>query len=319
MLIKSADDKTDRLARLQDLADCAGLAAPARDWAREQLVRLRQGLQGERDAAHFLDSYLARDPDRMLIHDLRLQVDGEVAQIDHLMLTRGPVAYLLETKCFNGQLRINAQGEFSVRYGDGREYGIESPIEQTRRHEAPLRRLMKRLGIVGRSGAEPTVRHCVLISPKGTVQRPPSEAFDTRMVVKADQFRAWHERLQQGDLGWGEIIKAGLNMRSAGTIQEFAETLVRQHRPAPLPAWPEFVTQGLQVQERSRLAPKAAPAPSPSAQPSLPSTPPVEPSVRRLVCAQCGGKISFAEGKFCWNQPQRFGGLQYCREHQAGH
>jgi len=37
---------------------------------------------------------------------------------------------------------------------------------------------------------------------------------------------------------------------------------------------------------------------------------------KRLVCATCGAKISYEEGKFCWNQPQRFGGLQYCREHQ---
>ncbi|WP_088287324.1 hypothetical protein [Ideonella sp. A 288] len=31
----------------------------------------------------------------------------------------------------------------------------------------------------------------------------------------------------------------------------------------------------------------------------------------------CGAKLSFAEGKFCWNNEARFGGLQYCREHQA--
>jgi hypothetical protein len=31
----------------------------------------------------------------------------------------------------------------------------------------------------------------------------------------------------------------------------------------------------------------------------------------------CGTKISFAEGKHCWNNAGRLGGLQYCREHQA--
>ena len=43
---------------------------------------------------------------------------------------------------------------------------------------------------------------------------------------------------------------------------------------------------------------------------------PAEPT-RRLVCARCAVKISFPEGKFCWNNAQRFGGLAYCREHQA--
>ena len=46
------------------------------------------------------------------------------------------------------------------------------------------------------------------------------------------------------------------------------------------------------------------------------SAPPAEPA-KRLVCAQCDVKISFAEGKFCRNNAQRFGRLAYCREHQA--
>jgi hypothetical protein len=37
---------------------------------------------------------------------------------------------------------------------------------------------------------------------------------------------------------------------------------------------------------------------------------------RKLICATCGQKISFAEGKFCWNNEAWFGGLQYCRKHQ---
>ena len=40
-------------------------------------------------------------------------------------------------------------------------------------------------------------------------------------------------------------------------------------------------------------------------------------STERLTCAQCGSKISFPEGKFCWNNTNWFKGLQYCREHQA--
>jgi hypothetical protein len=31
----------------------------------------------------------------------------------------------------------------------------------------------------------------------------------------------------------------------------------------------------------------------------------------------CGDKITFPEGKFCWANEKRFGGFQYCREHQA--
>jgi hypothetical protein len=38
---------------------------------------------------------------------------------------------------------------------------------------------------------------------------------------------------------------------------------------------------------------------------------------KKLICAQCREKISFPEGKFGWNHVKRFGGLQYCREHQG--
>ena len=49
---------------------------------------------------------------------------------------------------------------------------------------------------------------------------------------------------------------------------------------------------------------------------------PVEPVTedsrqRKLVCCTCDAKISYEEGKFCWNNERRFAGLQYCRTHQA--
>lgn len=43
---------------------------------------------------------------------------------------------------------------------------------------------------------------------------------------------------------------------------------------------------------------------------------------RRLIgqktdLRHCREKIGHPEGKFCWNNARRFGGLQYCREHQV--
>ena len=38
---------------------------------------------------------------------------------------------------------------------------------------------------------------------------------------------------------------------------------------------------------------------------------------KKLVCVTCRQKITFPEGKFCWGNEARFGGFQYCREHQA--
>lgn len=325
MLIKSADDKSKRLALLEDLQKSPLLDRRQRDWLRDEQFRLKRGIAGERDAAHFLDNYLRDDPDRMLLHDLRFQVDGEVVQIDHLVLTRGMVVYLLETKNFNGNLRINEHGEFSVEYSGERVFGIPSPLEQSRRHEGPLRKLFERLEICGRNGGAPQIEHCVLVSPSSLIHRPPAKAFDTSNVIKADGFRAWHEKFQQNtSFTPGRFIGALMNIRGADTIEEFARKLVRQHRPSDLLALPEFMKPRVEAVAAvappvvapwwKPVAPEQAPAPSPAA-----AVPPQDaaPERRKLICATCGAKISFAEGKFCWNNEKRFGGAQYCREHQS--
>jgi len=99
------------------------------------------------------DLYLSSGKNSVLMHDLRFEVDGEVAQIDHLLLRRAAGIMLFETKNFNGNLRINQRGEFSGNYG-AREYGIPSPLEQSRRHANVLKKRLVRLDIAPRLGNE---------------------------------------------------------------------------------------------------------------------------------------------------------------------
>uniref|UniRef100_UPI00262ECAC9 nuclease-related domain-containing protein n=1 Tax=Acidithiobacillus sp. TaxID=1872118 RepID=UPI00262ECAC9 len=87
------------------------------------------------------------------------------------------IFYLIETKAFNGNLIISEQGEFTVEYGD-RRYGIESPLEQSKRHESVLLRVMERLGITGRTHSKPIIKHVVLLHPKGVITRPDGRRFD---------------------------------------------------------------------------------------------------------------------------------------------
>lgn len=315
MLIKSADDKSKRLEFLQELQSSTLLDRRQQDWLRDELHRTRRGIAGERDAAHYLDNYLKDDPDRALLHDLRFKIDGDVVQIDHLVITRSLFVYLLETKNFNGNLRINEHGEFSVAYAGEREFGIPSPVEQSRRHEGPLRKLFTTLGIEGRNGGAPQIHHCVLVNPASMIHRPPAKKLDTSNVIKADQFRDWHERFQEQNAGVGAVIGSLLNIRGSDTIKEFAQMLVRQHRPADLLALPDFMRPRAAVAPERENAPRAVPASSPKAATLLEAQ---QPSVqRKLICATCGAKITYPEGKFCWNNERRFGGLQYCREHQA--
>jgi len=307
MLLKSADDKSPRVQMLEGLTRQSTLSLAQRKWVRDELMRLRKGMQGEREAAHYLDSYFKDGVNHVLLHDLRFVVDGETAQVDHMVINRLGMVFLVETKNYAGNLLINDYGEFTVEYDEER-FGIPSPIEQSQRHERILVKLMQRLELSGRLG-ELQFHHVVLLHPKATIQRPAAKVFDTSMVIKADQFPTWHQTFAEKKIGFGTLLKGMVNMRSLETIKEWGEKLVRQHRPADLTSLPDFI-QSAGAQSTSEK-PSAA-SPSASKEPDQ-----AHPLAKKLICVTCGTKISYSEGKFCWNNSKRFGGLQYCREHQA--
>jgi hypothetical protein len=116
------------------------------------------------------------------------------------------------------------------------------------------------------------------------------------------------------------VFKAALNMRSLDTIKEWGEKLMRQHRPADQLGLPVFMRPREPVKVAAPTPAKDLPAQATGTSQPRPvgsAAPAEDPPAKKLICANCGAKISFAEGKFCWNNEKRFGGLQYCREHQA--
>lgn len=312
MLIKSADDKSKRLTLLDDLQRSPLLDVRQKKWLREELMRCRKGIQGESESAFYLDSYFKDGENHVLLHDLRLMVDGDVAQIDHLVLTRGGGVYLIETKNYSGNLEVNAHGEFTVHYDDER-FGIPSPLEQSKRHERVLSKLMQTLGMVGRTDKKLDFHHVVMLHPKAIIQRPDPKVLDTSFLIKADQFPAWREKFVE-KIGVGGVFKSLINLRSPDTIKEWGEKLKRQHRQQDLLALPDFM--------QPKAVPvipvaKAVPTPAPAATDAGNSAGGDASLAKKLICAQCHAKISYPEGKFCWNNAKRFGGLQYCREHQG--
>ncbi|MBC7603662.1 MAG: NERD domain-containing protein [Ramlibacter sp.] len=312
MLIKSADDKSKRIALLQDLQNSTQLDAWQKQRVRESLAGLLKGIRGERDAAHYLDNHYRDSANHAVIHDLRIEIDGEVAQIDHLLINRVMDFYLIETKNYNGNLSITDRGEFSVIYAGEKTIGIPSPIEQSRRHENVFHKLLDRLEITARTGASRVFHHVVMLDPKATISRPDPKAYNTDMVIKADQFRTWHlNHIEKS--GVGTVLLSMLNLRGSDALRMVAEKIASQHRRADLLALPEA------------WKPKSAPV---FVQPGMPSLQLPDPQVqqsldmndhplkRKLICMTCNATISFAEGKFCWGNGKRFGGGQYCRPHQ---
>lgn len=316
MLIKSADDKSKRLRLLEELQASPVLDARQRDWLKDEFWRVKKGIEGERDAAFHIDSLLRDGENHAVLHDLRIQVGDDAAQIDHLVINRAGHFILIETKCFAGDVSINEAGEFTVAYGSGKRFGVPSPIAQSQRHERVLAKLLERLEIGGRFGTETRFHHLVMLHPKAVIQRPDPKRYDTRNVIKADQFAEWRERyVDQAFSGLGGLGIA-LNFRASSTVKEWGEKIARQHRPDDLMALPEFMRpkKALPVQPAPQSARLLVGEPEVSLGPETADAP-----AKRLICASSGVKISYPEGKFCWNNAKRFGGLAYCREHQAEH
>ena len=76
---------------------------------------LDAGIKQEQDVAFYLRrAYKDRD-NVMVINDLRIEHDGEVAQIDHLIVyTYGFI--VVESKSIRGEVNVNEHGEWTRSY-----------------------------------------------------------------------------------------------------------------------------------------------------------------------------------------------------------
>lgn len=329
MLLKTADDKSKRLSLLEDLQRSTLLDSFQKKWLREELMRLRKGIQGEKDSAYYLDQYFKHGVNHVVLHDLRFVVDGDVAQIDHLVINRGFGIYLFETKNYTGNLVINDHGEFTAQYDD-MYFGIPSPIEQSQRHARILTRLLKNLGIGNRIGGEMKFFHVVLLHPKAIIQRPAPNSFDSTNVIKADQFPSWHQRFVDKEGTFGETLKLMANLRGLDTIQDWANKLVRQHRPADLLELPDFMQpKPIPVASavRAREAQRAEPSPA-QQQPQSAAVPSVveldQMAATEPLCPRCGkamvqrvAKRGAAPGKPFWGCTAYSSGCRGTREVQG--
>lgn len=240
MLIKQADDKSARLAELERQMRLPGHAGQQ---AKEDFYRLRAGIKGEKDSAYFIDfDYGEVSKNWAVIHDLRVEHQGRMAQIDHVMINRWLEIYVLETKHFNSGIRITEDGEF-LRWNDWRKTyeGMESPLLQNERHIAVLKDVCATLDLPERLGIrmQPDFQSLVLVSASAKIMRPEKSTFDSSRVIKADQLKKRIEKDIENISTLSVFLKAP-KMVSAETVRSLAQQLARRHVvPVPIDALPE--------------------------------------------------------------------------------
>src|SRR5688572_8169141 len=114
MQIKAADNKHGEVAELTALLARRDLQRSTRELIEREIRAIKAGQRGEADAAYHIEFYTQHSPDTMTLHDLRLQCNGRVAQIDHVIVTRSFEFWVCESKRFADEavININEHGEW---------------------------------------------------------------------------------------------------------------------------------------------------------------------------------------------------------------
>jgi hypothetical protein len=307
MQIKAADSRQPDILALERLLDRPDLPGATRKRIEAEIRQIQAGERAERDAAYQVELYFGRAENWATIHDLRFEVGGLAAQVDHLVINRLADVWVCESKSFAEGVSINEFGEWS-RWRHGRQEGMPSPIEQNRRHIHLLERvfdeglapLPRRLGL---APMKPRLRSLVLVSDHAQIKRPRKKIDGLDQVIKAEQLKT--RLFDAFDAAPTRDITRVIGKEG---LEHFARGLAALHRPATFD-W------------AARFGLPDAPAPEPAelAVASLPTGGGAAPGRQWLVkfdgpCSRCGRTL--AKGTpAVWSQRQR---KMYCLECAPG-
>jgi hypothetical protein len=302
MLIKAADDKQPQIEGLNAMLGRPDVDAPTRKLIEQEIRTVRAGAKGERDAAYEIDFHYRDRDSYMVIHDLRIEFGGRVAQIDHLLINRVLDVWVCETKAFSEGVKIDEYGEW-YRYGWGRAHGMASPVEQNRRHIAVLEDVFEKGPVTLPRRVvrlKPSLVPVVLVSNDARIDRPKGknaarvDGLDT--VIKVEKLVRTIERRFDERNVVGMVSK----LVSAHTIERIARELAAMHAPATfdwaakfgLPPAPTIIEPTL-VETSSDAAGSSSP-------------------VATAACASCGRPVSDKVAAFSREHVHRFGGQVLC-------
>lgn len=305
MLIKQADDRTADIETLKTLLSHPAAKADTKKRIEQEIRNISSGAKGEADTAYEIDFHYGPSKNWAVIHDLRLEHKGRVAQIDHLLINRFLDVWVFESKRFSEGIDINAQGECSM-FWNGRPQGIGSPHEQNAKHIAVIKaacddgavQLPKRLGF----SIKPSFNSLVVVSKNARISRPKVKGWWDDGIAKADQVKARIDKAFDDN----NVLLAA-KIIGSDTLETFAQSLAALHLPASFEWHAKF---GL---SRETVAPVAKPVQAEAVVREAQA----EPKKSGRVCHSCGTPVEDKVVTFCirFNRA-RFGGKVYCQECQ---
>ena len=225
MLYKDIDSKEQEIQQLKTLI-LRSQNPKQKNLIKTDLARVLNGYKAEKDNAYYIGFRFKESPRSILLHDVRIEHEGKVAQIDHIIINRFGIE-ILESKSFTGTLTIKGDGALNVKYGN-KTQTFPNPIEQNKRHAEILGDFIKanialpsNLKLLG----VPIVS-TVLINPQTTITHNTlPEGF-----ARADSFTThWDERIE--NMSPLAMFKSISKMMTLDKAKEIADFLVKSHTP----------------------------------------------------------------------------------------
>lgn len=306
MLIKKRDNHDADVENLRRLLEC-DVTAKQRFLIEREIKCLSSGARGEESSAYYMEFRYKDNENGAVIHDLRLEHNGFVAQIDHLLINRILDIYVLESKNYYYGIKITPEGEFLV--WNGKTYvAIESPIEQNKRHVHLLEKVINlrdilptRLGI----SLSPSFHSYVLVAPNSRIDRPAKSKFDTSMVIKADALVDAIGKRVDGTSAL-DALASMTKFISRDSLETFARSIVALHKPSKINYADKF---GVKIVEPP--APKGEPVAPLAAESTGANS-----AKKGSICEGCGASVDTKVVFFCRVNKEKFGGKTFCRSCQ---
>lgn len=194
----------------------------------------RAGRKAEEQMAHYLLRFFGKSESVDCLNGVRIELDGEIAQMDHIILHPFGVL-IVESKSVAGSVQIKDDGQWirwSVINEQKKASGMRSPITQAQMQCSLLKELLTE-GVKNKTAFD-NVRFDVIvaISDSGTIQWPSTGALPE--VCKADQVPGKVQALIQS-------LQPTLPVLNNENRKRITEFLIKKHKPV-LPIEPKEIS-----------------------------------------------------------------------------
>ncbi len=323
MLIKEAADRNEDISILMSFMSRTDLTPDVRKQIDRTIRNIRSGNKGEADAAYEIGFHYGQSNNWAVLHDVRLEHRGRVAQIDHLLINRFLEVWVIESKRFSEGIAINEHGECSM-FWHGKAQGVGSPHEQNQKHiavleavcDAGLIAVPKRLGIA----IKPVFKSLVMVSTNARISRPSTDGWWTHGIIKADAIKA---RMESD--GENASVLSLSRTIAPETLMKFAGEIAKQHVPAAFNWASKFgiaeapgpaLSESCEINETLMAGGAGGIAADVQHDTTPPKSEGASAKKSKLVCSACSCSVPFNVARFCWLNKARFDGNIFCLECQ---